>query len=151
MSAAWDARFLGLADHVASWSKDPSTQVGCVLVDARRRVIGTGYNGFPRGVADAPDRLATRAVKYLMIQHAEANAVLQSVADPSGATAYVTHHPCAGCAGILIQAGLARIVTRAPDPGLASRFADSFAAARLMLAEAGIGLDLLAPHPETAP
>src|ERR1051326_2813900 len=52
----WDRRFLELAKHVSSWSKDPSTKVGAVIVDANRRVVATGYNGFPRGVEDTPER-----------------------------------------------------------------------------------------------
>ena len=52
----WDDRFLSLAALVAGWSKDPSTQVGCVIVDPDRRVRGMGYNGFPAGIADTEAR-----------------------------------------------------------------------------------------------
>jgi len=76
-----------------------------------------------------------------MVQHAEANAILQAVAAIAGATAYVTHRPCASCSGLLIQAGVSRIVTRQPAAGFAERFAESFAAADTMLREAGISLD----------
>ena len=34
MSAKWDTRFLKLAAHIAGWSKDPSTKVGCIVVGA---------------------------------------------------------------------------------------------------------------------
>lgn len=138
----WDKRFLDLAAHVAAWSKDPSTQVGCVLVDDRRRVIGMGYNGFPRGVDDSEERYADRPTKYLMVQHAEANAVLNATHEVRGATAYITHHPCATCAGLLIQAGVARIVTVAPSGGIAERFAESFNAAATMLVEASVEVQL---------
>jgi len=137
----WNDRFLRLAKEVAGWSKDPSTQVGCVLVDDRRRVIGLGYNGFPRGVEDTPERLFHRPTKYLMVQHAEMNALLQCVGEPRGATAYVTHKPCSNCSGALIQAGIRHVVTCRPDAGLAERFADSFAAADTMLAEAGVTVE----------
>lgn len=50
----WPQRFLELAQLVASWSKDPSTQVGAVIVDANRRVVSLGYNGPPRGTSDDP-------------------------------------------------------------------------------------------------
>lgn len=140
----WDDRFLRLADEVAGWSKDPSTRVGCVLVDAKRRVIGLGFNGFPRGVCDCDERLHDRPTKYLMVQHAEANAILNAVASTEGATAYVTHHPCSNCAGMLIQAGVVRVVTRQPAAGFAERFADSFRATRTMFAEAGVALELAA-------
>lgn len=136
----WDKRFLDLAAMVATWSKDPSTQVGCVLVDDHRRVAGMGYNGFPRGVDDSSDRYDDRPTKYLMVQHAEANAVLNAVGKTVGCTAYVTHHPCANCAGLLIQAGVRRIVTFSPAGGIAERFADSFAAASTMFQEAGVEL-----------
>jgi deoxycytidylate deaminase len=48
----WDRRFLELAKQVSTWSKDPSTQVGAVLVNDLLQVVGMGYNGFPRGVED---------------------------------------------------------------------------------------------------
>lgn len=137
-AAFWDHFFLTMADHTATASKDPSTKVGCVLVDDRRRVIGVGYNGFPRGVLDLPARYADRPTKYLMVQHAEANAVLQATISTHGATAFVTHPPCANCAGILIQAGIKRVVTRHPAPDLADRFKDSFDAATQMFLEAGV-------------
>jgi len=138
----WDERFLLLAEHVAAWSKDPSTKVGCVLVDDRRRVIGMGYNGFPRGVNDDPARYNDRPTKYLMVQHAEANAVLNATVSVRGATAYVTHHPCATCAGLLIQAGVTRIVSFSPAGGIAERFAESFRAAATMFDEADVSVEL---------
>lgn len=138
----WDERFLCLAQHVACWSRDPSTQVGCVIVNPRRQVVSTGFNGFPRGVDDSPARYADRPTKYLMVVHAEANAVLQAGGDVRGGTAYVTHPPCARCAAVLIQAGIVRIVTCEPDAGMAERFKDSFGAAELMLHEAGVEVSL---------
>jgi dCMP deaminase len=145
----WDKRFADVASMVASWSKDPSTKVGCVIVDRQRRIIATGYNGFPRGVSDSTQRLEDRATKYLMVQHAEANALLNSTADTNGATAYVTHYPCANCTGALIQAGIARIVTVEPEAALAERFADSFVAAKTMLNEAGVTVDVVTHSGET--
>ncbi|HUH39361.1 MAG TPA: dCMP deaminase family protein [Castellaniella sp.] len=134
----WDKRFLDLARHVATWSRDPSTQVGCVIVNPRRQIVSTGFNGFPVGVDDDPARYADRPTKYLMILHAEQNAVLQAGGDVRGGTAYVTHPPCSQCAAVLIQAGIVRIVTVRPDAGMADRFRDSFEAAEVMLREAGV-------------
>lgn len=138
----WELRFLALAKHIALWSKDPSTRVGCVLVDPERRVVGMGYNGFPRGVKDTPARLEHRPTKYLMVQHAEANAILNATSDTACTTAFVTHHPCATCAGLLIQAGVVAVVTTRPEPGIAERFKDSFEAARIMFEEAGVVFSL---------
>lgn len=134
---------MGAADYAATASKDPSTRVGAVLVNADRRIIGTGYNGFPAGVADTADRLNDRPTKYAMTIHAEVNAVLNAVAPTAGATCYVTHPPCANCTGVLIQAGVNRIVTRAPDAGLAERFRESFALAHTMRREASIEYEVI--------
>lgn len=138
MSVVWDERFMEMAGVVASWSKDPSTKVGCVITNTRRQIVSTGFNGFPVGVDDDPARYADRPTKYLMILHAEQNAVLQAGGDVRGGTAYVTHPPCSQCAAVLIQAGIVRIVTVRPDAGMADRFRDSFAAAEVMLHEAGV-------------
>ena len=50
----WDSRFLEIANLVATWSKDPSTQIGAIAVKDKR-LISTGYNGFPRGIEDLKD------------------------------------------------------------------------------------------------
>lgn len=143
MMGKWHVRFMHLAAHVAKWSKDPSTQVGCVLVDDDRKVVGMGYNGFPRGVADGADRYADRSIKYPMVVHAEANAVLNAVASTRGTIAYVTHHPCADCMGLLIQAGVRSIITHQPDEGLAERFCESFKITRTMAEESGVPITFL--------
>jgi dCMP deaminase len=110
----WSQRFVRLAQEVGSWSKDPSTKVGCVLVDRNRRVIATGYNGLPRRIEDSVDRLDDRPTKYAMTVHAEANALLQAGPRADGCTAYVTHTPCSHCAAMLIQAGVYMVVAVEP-------------------------------------
>ena len=142
MTTKWDSRFLRIANEVATWSKDPSTQVGCVLVNEKRHIISTGYNGFPRDVTDKKEWLGDRSVKYSMVIHAEVNAVLQTEGDCHGATAYVTHRPCANCSAVLVQSGIKRIVSFQPDVGLAERFKDSFAIADTLLHEAGVDVTL---------
>lgn len=139
----WHKRFAALAEHVASWSKDPSTKVGCVLVDEKRRVVGMGYNGFPRGVADGPERYADRSIKYPMVVHAEANAILNAVGDTQGTFAYVTHLPCADCMGLLIQAGIRSIITHRPDDALAERFRESFNITDTMSKESGVSISFM--------
>ena len=74
LSNKWDIRFLEMAKLVASWSKDPSTQVGAVAV-RNRTVIAQGYNGLPRGMKDTHDRLTVRTLKIKRIVHAEMNAI----------------------------------------------------------------------------
>ena len=86
----WDARFIALASLVASWSKDPSTQVGAVIVDQDKRIVSTGFNGFPQGVNDAP---VDREIKLLRTIHAEENALLFARRNVTGMTIYVTRPP----------------------------------------------------------
>ena len=71
----WDCRLIELAKTISTWSKDPSTKVGAVIVDSNRRILSTGYNGFPKGIKD-DERLENRDEKLEMIVHAEINAIL---------------------------------------------------------------------------
>lgn len=141
---SWDNFFIGMAEYVATASKDPSTQTGCVIARLDRTVASVGYNGFPRGVIDSERRLADRKIKYAMVVHAEANAVLSAYARLDGCTAYVhPWPPCSSCAGVLIQAGIARVVAPTPTTEQLERWGESFGFARLMLDEARVKLELL--------
>ena len=88
----WVKRFFRLANEVATWSKDPSTKVGAVIVGENKQIISQGYNGFPRGVDDTEERYNNREIKYKMVVHAEMNAILNALYNGSsvkGATLYV--------------------------------------------------------------
>jgi len=141
---SWDSRFLEQAKLIASWSKDPSTQVGAVAVK-NRRVLGTGYNGFPRGVADLPGRLSNRDEKLLRTVHAEANIIAHAARNGvslEGSTVYVWPFlPCSNCCTLLIQAGITRVV--APDFPIPDRWIDSFTMSQSMFREANVDLTLL--------
>ncbi len=132
----WNDRFMELARHVSLWSKDPSTQVGAVIVDDKKRVVGMGYNGFPRGVDDSYNRYDEKKLKYNLVVHAEANAILNAVKSVEGMTLYSTLFTCAECAKLIIQAGIKKIV--APEIDFRSSWSDSFNIACLMYKEAGI-------------
>ena len=135
----WHSRFLKLAQEVASWSKDPSTQVGCVLV-RNRRVVSTGYNGFPKNISDNLDRLYNREQKYEITVHAEVNAVTTAAlhgVSTEGCTAYVTFNPCSRCAVVLINAGIEEVVVLATND-IPSRWLENFILASKILAEAGV-------------
>ena len=106
----WDLRFLDMAKLVGSWSKDPSTQVGAVIIDQERRVISVGFNGFPRGITD-DERLNRRDEKYGIIIHAEENAILTAKRDLTGCSIYTwPMPPCSKCCSKIIQSGISRIV-----------------------------------------
>ncbi len=135
----WDLRLIGLAKHVAQWSKDPSTQVGAVIADEKHRVLSLGFNGFARGVRDLAERLENRETKYDMIIHAERNALLFANAPVDGASVYVWPLlPCAQCAATLIQAGIAEVIAPAADAERAERWVAQIELARTMFAEAGV-------------
>jgi dCMP deaminase len=115
--------------------------VGAVIVDDQRRIISTGYNGFPRGVADLPERYADRTVKYEMIVHGEVNAILFATQSLQNTTLYTwPFMPCSRCAAIVIQSGIRRVVAPyCPNP----RWSDSFVMTQSMFAEAGVELIIL--------
>lgn len=109
---SWDQRYLRLTHQVALWSKDPSTQCGAVLVRPNRTLASVGFNGFPRGMSDAPELYADRPTKYGRVIHSEWNAI-QSSHDPSleGYTVYAwPMPPCDLCTAALAQKGIARVV-----------------------------------------
>lgn len=137
MSTKWDARFLGLAAHISSWSKDPSSQVGAVITDGNR-IVSLGYNGFAAGVNDTPARLEDRNCKLNLTIHAEENAMIFAKRDITGCTVYVTHPPCPRCAAKLVQEEVSRIVFLAPSDDFLSRWSDDIALSLEMYAEAGI-------------
>ena len=133
----WHMRFLEMAELVGSWSKDPSTKVGAVIVDDDRRVISLGYNGFPKGVADN-ERLEDREEKYKMIVHAERNALLFSNSDLTNCTMFTyPFMPCPVCAGMIIQSGIKRVVSVESNN---ERWEKDFAISRKMFNEAEIQL-----------
>lgn len=132
----WAGRFLRLAEHVSTWSKDPSTKVGAVLANELKQVVGLGYNGFPRGVDDDPERMKERAIKYPMTVHAEANALLNATGAARRAHLHTTMFPCSECAKLIIQAGVQSVVT--PRPIARDPWAADSAIALQMLQEAGV-------------
>jgi len=131
----WDARMLDLVALVATWSKDPSTQVGAAIVDQNNRVVSLGFNGFPRGVLDID---CDREEKLRRTIHAEENAILFASRPVAGCTLYVTHHPCARCAAKAIQVGIKRIVVHAGTEPLSDKWAAELTSARAMLFTSGV-------------
>lgn len=135
----WDKRFLRIAEEVCLWSKDPGTKVGCVLVNDRR-ILSTGYNGFPHLVEDSIERYLDREYKLSVTVHAEKNAILNAAKNGTkvdGSTLYVTFPPCSQCASAVIQAGVAKVVC--PNPALApERWRSNFLAANDLFYEAGV-------------
>jgi len=135
----WHIRFIKLAHEDAEWSKDPSTKVGCDLVK-NKRVISTGYNGFPKNISDSFDRLMDREQKYEMTVHAEINAITTAAlhgVSTEGAAAYITFNPCSRCSAVLINAGIDSVYVSTANE-IPARWLENFILASKLLAEAGV-------------
>ena len=117
-SDKWNFRFMQMAQMISTWSKDPSTKVGCVIVSPAKTVLSMGYNGFPRGVNDDVPARWERPTKYEFVVHAEENALLNAVRNGSrieGGILYVTMPPCTRCAGSISSAGIKEVIYMEPE------------------------------------
>jgi diaminohydroxyphosphoribosylaminopyrimidine deaminase / 5-amino-6-(5-phosphoribosylamino)uracil reductase len=101
-----DLRWMGAAAALGERGRGrtaPNPPVGCVIVKAGR-ILGRGWTQ-PGGRP-----------------HAEAMALAEAGGAARGATAYVTLEPCAApgrgpaCAGLLVEAGVKRVVAALVDP-----------------------------------
>ena len=141
---SWDEYFMGVALLAAQRSKDPNTQVGACIVNKNRRILSTGYNGFPYGCSDDlfPWEREGEDTKYKYVVHAELNAILNAGGKSlDGARLHVDLFPCNECAKAIIQSGISEIVY------LYDKYADSpeTIASKKMLNSAGVRLTQLNP------
>jgi len=123
----WAQRWVAMADLVASWSSDPSTKCGAVIVDDdSNTVLATGYNDLPRGVEDTEDKWVRppEGDKYEWVEHGERNAIYNAArqgVSVKGATMYLNYavECCTACSRAIIQAGINRVVgpEHRPFPG----------------------------------
>lgn len=143
----WDEYYMIIATTAARKSKDPSTKVGAVIVRPDNSVVATGYNGFPRGVADTPERLNDRNIKYSLVVHAEMNAILSARESLSGYTLYTyPFMPCDRCFVHVIQAGIRKVVFPPATPEQLDRWGKAFETVRALAREANIELVEYAPR-----
>ncbi|WP_338971321.1 dCMP deaminase family protein [Spiroplasma endosymbiont of Panorpa germanica] len=111
---SWDEYFMAIAELNAMRSKDPETQVGCVVVNNLNQIISSGYNGFPRGISNDSfpwDRNQENQFdnKYPYVVHSEMNAIVSARGDLSGCIIYTTLFPCHQCVKVIIQAGIKHV------------------------------------------
>ncbi len=134
MRPGWDKYFMQIAHTVATRATCPRACVGAVLV-REHRILTTGYNGAPRGVAHCTEAGCIMVGDHCVrATHAEANAIVQGAlhgVSLQGATAYCTHQPCVNCSKLLISAGIVKIIYDQPYPDPVSSE---------LLAEAGVAL-----------
>lgn len=142
-----DHKFMELAYARARFSKDPSTQVGAIIVGPAMEDRSSGYNGAPRGCfADerGDARREVRPEKYFWFSHAELNAITNAarVGVPlEGCTIYVTHPPCMDCARAIVQAGIKRVVTVRPSAGFVERWKEHMSRSQRLFDECGVAYE----------
>src|SRR5574344_379908 len=137
----WDETFMTMAKVASMRSKDPSTQVGAVIVDKDNRILSVGYNGAPNGFDDVDfpwskedDELLT---KYPYVCHAELNAISNFNGNKMslrGAKIYVTLFPCNECTKLLIQNGIKEVIYESDK----HKDSNSVIASKIMLTKCGV-------------
>lgn len=139
----WDKRFLEMAAMVASWSKDPSTQTGAVIVRPDKSVASVGFNGFPSVMPDAEHHYNNREEKYSRIVHCEMNAA--SYAQDASLKGYTLYtYPflsCDRCFVYMTQLGITRFVSPKCPAEPEERWGEVFAKVRKYADECGLTID----------
>src|ERR1700676_3831124 len=141
----WDQYYLDICKTVAARSKDPNTQIGCVVVGPNHEIRSTGYNSFPRGIRDdVPERLV-RPTKYLWIEHAERNAICNAARmgpATEGCTIYVEIMRCMYCARAIVQAGIVQVVVSAErmKEYSSDHYNQQFGMTEVLFSEARVGV-----------
>jgi dCMP deaminase len=117
-SSMWSDKYIKLAKEISTWSKDPSTKIGAVVVGADGQILSQGFNGFPRGIKDSEERLNNRERKYELVVHGEMNAIYNASLNGvslKDSTIYVYGLPtCNECAKGIIQVGIKKVVAMRP-------------------------------------
>ncbi len=106
----WDEYFMNIAEAVSLKSKDPSSKMGCVIVDQNKRVVSLGYNGLIQGADEAKMTLNERPMKYYFVIHSEMNALLFAHQNLDGCTLYNRVATCENCLKHCLQSGIKRFV-----------------------------------------
>lgn len=138
----WFKRYMDLAEQVSTWSKDPNTKVGAVIVGSKGQILTQGYNGFPRRIKDTEKRLEDRDTKLKYVVHAEMNAIFNATysgVSLDGATLYVYGLPiCSECAKGIIQVGIKKVVIVREFIAARPHWEESWLLASEMFGEAGV-------------
>ncbi|MBQ1298428.1 hypothetical protein IIY24_01120 [Candidatus Saccharibacteria bacterium] len=108
----WDEYFMKIAETVAEKSKDPSSKMGCVIVDKKKRVVSLGYNGLIQGANEEKMTLSERPMKYHFVIHSEMNALIFARQSVEDCTVYNHVATCENCLKHCLQAGIKRFVYR---------------------------------------
>jgi dCMP deaminase len=145
----WDSKFMGLATHIASWSKAQGRKIGAVIVGPDNEIRSTGFNGIARGVRDDVDdrHNSETKEKYFWAAHAERNAIYNAARigmSVNSCRLYSTLYPCSDCVIALIQSGIKELVTTPPDFN-DPQWGEGYKRAQIMLEESGINVRFINP------
>jgi dCMP deaminase len=138
----WDQKFMSLAQHIGTWSKDRGRKIGAVIVGPDNEIRATGFNGIPRGVRDDVEERHDRETKekYIWGAHAERNSIYNAArigVALKGCRIYSTLFPCIDCVIAIIQSGIVELITTPPaldDP----QWGEGWKRGLIMLQEATI-------------
>lgn len=140
-------QWLTFAYNLATRSPDLSTQLGAVIVNDSGLVVGLGCNEFPKGVKVTTERLVSRPEKYHYIEHAERNAIYNSIVageSTLGATMFCPWFACADCARGIIQSGIKKVIGHQKMfDNTPERWRESIDNAFVMFDEAGVETELI--------
>jgi dCMP deaminase len=139
MTDKWTLRFLQMARLVSTWSKDPSTQTGAVIVRANKTVVSVSFNGFPQRMPDNKTLYDLREEKYSRIVHCEINALIFANGPVAGCTLYT--YPflsCDRCCVQMIQAGIVAFVAPEATPDQLTRWGPAFEKVRKYCSESNV-------------
>ena len=141
----WRNRYLLLAKHFSTWSKDPSTQVGATAVSDNGLILSEGWNGFPRGIRDTPGRLGDRQTKYDYMVHAEKNLIYNATRNGISllnSNLYVYGLPvCSECAKGVIQVGIKSVYILTDSMNVRDTWVESWKKTTDMFDEVGISYE----------
>lgn len=137
-------RFMPQVKAIAEMSKYAGTRVGALVLGEDMEPLSSGWNGAARGCrADEDHRTDEREERLMWAVHAEANAIANAArvgARLKGGSMVVTHTPCMGCAKLIVQAGIKRVICPAPDADFAEKWAEDFKRTRALFTECGVDL-----------
>ena len=145
----WNEYYIGLLEPISRKSKDPRTKVGAVIVDQEYGLISTGFNGFPKGVKDLPERYNDRPTKYKFIAHADTNAI--DIAAKQGKATnhgimYLPWYPCSNCTKSIINCGIKKVVIDGREYEEKEKhwtaWKEDIDISKIMMSEAGVELEI---------
>ena len=144
LDTKWKKRFLKLSKEISTWSKDPSTKVGALIISEDKNIISTGYNGFPRDIEDTEERLNNRELKYKFVLHAEMNCILNALYNGRSVKDCILFvhglPPCSECTKSIIQAGIKKVIT---DSKATDNWKESLKLSLEMLKEANVEIEFI--------